>query len=388
MDTIYLDNAATTRPAEETRTAVQAALEKTWGNPSSAHTLGVAAERIVTEARRRTAAAVGAKPDEIVFTSGGTEANALALFGRARSRGRRKNHIVTTGVEHSSVANACSALEQEGFSVTRLAPDKRGFVTAEAIAAAVTSETGIVSVIWVNNETGSIQPVLEAAEMIKSSYPDVFVHADGVQALGNVPVRLGRTALDSASFSAHKIAGPKGVGALWVRSGADLVHPWGGGSQEGGRRPGTENVPGIAGFGAAVQAAAFDADVAARVGRLRDELWQGIQDALQGRVPLRRNGPEPGDGAAPHILNVSFVGLKGEVLVHALAEKGVYASTGSACSARRGGGSATLRAMGLTEAEVEGGLRFSLSPSTTAEEIGAAAERIGAVAAQLYRFVR
>lgn len=385
---VYLDNAATTPPSAQACAAVTSALHDTWGNPSSAHTIGVDAERALTEARRQLASALGTLPEEVVFTSGGSEANALAILGTVRARARRKRHIITTDVEHSSVANACALLEEDGFQVTRLPADGEGLIHPQQVLDALQPDTGLVTMIWVNNEVGAIQPVLDVANRVKAIDSEVVVHADGVQAFGNVPIRLGRSALDLASFSAHKIRGPKGSGALWVRAGTRLVSPWGGGSQEGGFRPGTENVPGIAGFGAAAATGAFHTEAAERMAKLRDKLWRDVEHGLTDHVTVRRNGPTDRLSLAPHILNVSFAGLKGEVLVHALAESGVYVSTGSACSARRAAGSATLRAMGLSEVDVEGALRLSLSPDLTEADITYAAEQIVAVASRLVQFMR
>lgn len=386
---VYLDNAATTPVLPIARTAVMHTLDSAFGNPSSLHTLGVEAELVVTEARRHVAAAVGGRPDEIVFTSGGTEANALALLGAARARSRRKRHIITTDAEHSSVLNVCARLEEDGFDVTRLGVDSTGLVDPRQVTDALRPDTALISVMWVNNEVGAVQPVAEIAKAVKTRDEEVLIHADAVQALGKLPLHLNEGQLDLVSLSAHKIHGPKGVGALWMRQGTRVQSPLGGGSQERGARPGTENVPGIAGFGAAAAEAAQHVDEAGpRMVRLRERLWQGIRQRLGGTVPVLRNGPPAPEFLAPHIVNVSFLGLKGEVLVHALAEAGVYASTGSACSSRRRSGSDALRAMGLSEEAVEGALRFSLSPLTTKDDIDNAVGQIAAVTKQLYEFAR
>lgn len=388
MTDVYFDYAATTPPSAAVQAAVQQALTQTWANPSSPHTLGVAAERLVTASRRRVAASIGANEADVVFTSGGTEANALAVLGGARTRLRRKPHIITTNVEHSSVANACAVLEEEGARVTRLQADGDGIVHAEQVLEALTDDTGLVTMIWVNNEIGAVLPLLDIAARVKAVDEGVLIHADGVQAFGHMQLQLERSALDMASFSGHKIRGPKGVGALWRRRGVRLQPLFGEGSQEDGLRPGTENVPGIAGFGAAAEEAVFDEARSERIATMRDALWDGIEASVARHVPVKRNGPREGAVRAPHILNVSFVGLKGEVLVHALAEAGVYAATGSACSSRRRTGSATLRALGLSDAAIEGAVRFSLGDDTTGDDIEHTVERVAAVVAQLAQFAR
>lgn len=388
LKVVYLDNAATTPVSEASQKAVTDTLLNRWGNPSSLHTLGVKAEAIVSEARHAVAAALGARAEEIVFTSGGTEANALALLGAARTRARRKRHIITTTVEHPSVLNVCALLEEQGFDVTRVPVDGQGIVDVESIVAQLRDDTALVSVMAVNNEIGAVQPVRDIAEAVKEADEEVLLHVDAVQALGKIPLHLTETQFDLVSLSAHKIGGPKGSGALWVREGTPLRSPLGGGSQERGLRPGTENVPGIAGFGAAAREVRQTLQASSRIARLRDTLWHGIKAGLAGKVRLRRNGPVDPQQLAPHIVNISFVGLKGEVLVHGLAEVGVYASTGSACSSRRKIRGGPLRAMGLTDAEVEGALRFSLSEQTTEEDIQYAVRQIVTVAKQLYEFVR
>lgn len=386
MTEIYLDNAATTPPSPEVLEAMEHALRTAWGNPSSVHTRGLEAERILSEARRRVAGAVRAKSEEIIFTSGGTEANALAVKGAARARRGRYRHIISAMTEHSSVFNACEALEDEGFSVTYVPVDREGRVSVDDVLGALRDDTGLVTLMWVNNELGSLHPVAEIAEALKRTRPDVLFHVDGVQALGKVPIRLDAVPIDLLSVSGHKVHAPKGVGALFVREGVRLQPLFGVGSQERGIRPGTENVPGIAGFGVAAGIAAESvAETAAHTRRLRTMLWERIASS----VPFAtKNGPADDDAAAPHILNVSFPGLKGEVLVHALAERGVYISTGSACSSRRRMGARVLKAVGLDERHADGTLRLSFAATTTVQDVEEAAVRIGAVVQELREFAR
>lgn len=380
---IYLDNAATTPLLPPVLDAVGHTLREVYGNPSSVHTKGLEAERIVTDARRRVAAALRANPDEIIFTSGGTEANALAIKGAVRARGGRYRHVITAMTEHSSVFNACRSLEQDGFPVTYLPVDASGRISVDDVMAALRDDTALVTLMWVNNELGSLHPVADIAAAVKRVRSDVWFHVDGVQALGKLPVRLDEVPVDLLSVSGHKIHGPKGVGALFVRNGVRLVPLFGAGSQENGVRPGTENVPGIAGFGVAATIAADNVETtASHMRMLKELLWERISASVPS---ARKNGPAD-ESAAPHILSVSFPGLRGEVLVHALAERGVYVSTGSACSSRRRVGARVLHAIGLDERHADGTIRFSVGSTTTEQQVNTAAERIAAVIQELQEF--
>src|SRR5690606_14846577 len=299
---IYLDNAATTPPLPEVIEAVNHVLKTAWGNPSSVHTKGVEAERIVAAARRNVAAALRARPDESLFTSGGTEANALAIKGAARARAGRYRHVITAATEHPSVFNAVESLEDEGFSVTVLPVDSEGRVRVEDVLAALRDDTGLVTLMWVNNEVGTLHPVAEIARAVKERRPDVWLHFDAVQAFGKVPIRLDEVPADLLTVSGHKIHGPKGVGALFVREGVRLAPLFGPGTQEKGIRPGTENVPGIAGFGVAAKAAADMPAEMEKTRALKNLLWERIAAAVPFAV---RNGPADEAASAPHILSVS-----------------------------------------------------------------------------------
>lgn len=391
---IYLDNSATTKPRPEAAAAVNRAMTEVFGNPSSAHRLGAEAERLVREARQAVAAALGVDEGEIVFTSGGTEANNLALMGAARARRRQGGHIVTTAVEHPSVLRACGLLEEEGFRITRLPVDRTGVIDPEDLAGALTGETILVSTMYVNNEVGAVQPLEAVARVLaglERSRRPVW-HVDAVQAFGKLPVFPRRLGIDLLTVSAHKIHGPKGCGALYVRKGLVLKPLMGGGGQEGGLRAGTENVPGIAGFGAAVRLAMAEQPRAAeRLAELRRRFLAALAEVVPDAVvngPAAPAGGPAGGGAAPHIVNVSLPGLRGEVLVHALEERGVFVSTGAACSSRRNEPSHVLRAMGLGRDMVESALRFSFSPLNTADEAAAAAKALAAVVSDLRGFVR
>lgn len=380
---IYLDNAATTRADPEVVEEVRRALLVDFGNPSSLHRKGLEAERLMKESRSWIADALGVAASEVVFTSGGTEGNNLAIKGAAAARARRGRHLITTKIEHSSVLNACKDLEDEGFRVTYLEVDAEGRIAPQRVVEALTDETILVSVMHVNNEIGTLEPVEEIARAVKAVSSDVLVHSDGVQAFLKVPLALSRTGVDLYTVSAHKVHGPKGVGALYVKSGVRIRPLFGRGSQEGGLRSGTENVPGIAGFGQAVSrgmnagSAARERMAALRL-RLAERLLAIEGASLNG--PLRRD-------AAPHILNLSFAGVRGEVLVHALEAKGLFVSTGSACSSRRPEVSHVLKALNRSNEVAMGSIRLSLSWSTTAEEVERAASLIEETVAELRKAI-
>ncbi|MDQ7843228.1 MAG: cysteine desulfurase family protein [Armatimonadota bacterium] len=370
---IYLDNAATTRPHPAVVEAMTQALTGEYGNPSSLHGKGLAAERLVRRAREAVAQTLGVAPEEIVFTSGGTESNSLAIRGLVTTLGPHR-HLVTTAVEHSSVLVPVRRLAEEGHAVTTVPVDGAGRVSVERIAAALRPETVLVSVMAVNNELGTIQPIEEIGRLLRSRTTrgrPVYLHVDAVQAWGKIPLRPREWGVDLVTLSAHKVHGPKGVGALYVRRGLRLTPLLGGGDQEGGVRPGTENVPGIVGMGAAASLLlAHLEEGARRMTELRNRLRRAVEQLPDVRV----NTPE--EGAAPHILNVSFRGVRGETLLHRLEMAGVFVSTGSACHARDPHPSHVLQAIGLTPEESRSALRFSLSPFTTVEEIDDAAAAV------------
>lgn len=370
---IYLDNGATTRVDERVAQAALAAMLEAYGNPSSAHGPGAEAARRVAHARAQVAAALGGGADEILFTSGGTEANALAMLGTTG----KVAHVVVSGFEHPSVADAAKALQARGVEVTVVAPSTGGVVTAEAFARAVRPDTALAACMWVQNEIGTIQPVGDLARAVKERAPRCHVHVDAVQALGKVAVAVGGAAFDSLSLSAHKIHGPKGVGALWLKRGAKLRPIVHGGGQERGLRPGTEGVPGIVALGLACElAAAARADSAPRMAAQRDRLWATIAAAL----PSAQRHGDPAH-AAPHVLSIGLPGVPAEPLLHALSARGVYVSAGSACHARDKKPSATLRAIGVRD-DV-GTIRLSLSRLTTDDEVARAALAVIATVKEL-----
>jgi cysteine desulfurase len=395
----YLDNAATTPVSAAAAEAMLRVLgvgatraEGLFANPSSVHRWGVAAAAAVAGARETVAQAVGCAADEVVFTSGATESNHLAILGIARARARAGRHVLTAASEHSSVLDACAALAADGYQVSRLPVSAEGLLEPEAVAAAVRPDTILCAVAHVNNEVGAVQPVAEIALALRRAAAArggrVALHVDGVQALGKVPTPYAAWGVDTASFSAHKVGGPKGVGALMVR-GVRLLPPVPGGSQERGLRPGTENVPGIVGFGAALAAGAADAHGAERLRALKLRLVAGLRAAVPG---IAVNGPDPaGAHAAPHIVNLAFdqvASVPAEVLLHALEAEGIACSAGSACSARAGKPSHVLQAMGLPPARLRSSLRFSLGPETAAAEVDWAVARIPAALAALAQALR
>ena len=380
---IYLDHNATTPPAPEAVRAVERALTERFGNPSSVHTFGQQAKAEIDDARAAVAALIGADPHEVVFTSGGTEADNLALRGAAEAlapTGRR--HLVTTGIEHEAVINTVKALERLGWTASLLPVPASGIVAPAAVAEAITDQTAIVSIMHANNEVGTIQPVAEIAALARAR--GALVHTDAVQSVGKIPVSVRALGVDLLSLSGHKFGGPKGAGALWIRRGVRLVSVMTGGRHERNRRAGTENVPAIAGVGAAaLLARAKLADEGPRVAALRDRLEQ----AILGGVPGTAVNGEPGR-RVPNTTNISFEGVEAESLLIALDLEGVAVSTGSACSSGTLEASHVLRAMGLPASRTRNSLRFSLGAQNTAEEVDFVAGVLPALVARLRTLAR
>jgi cysteine desulfurase len=356
----YLDNSATTPPCPEAVEAIREELTGVWGNPSSLHAAGLGAEHLLSAARAAIANRLGCDAKEIVFTSGGTEANNLALFGAANALRRRGRRIVTSVVEHSSVLEAAKELGARGFEVVYLGVDRAGRVSENDLLQAVNRDTILVSLMAVNNEVGTIQPVEAVRRAIAARGAPALVHVDAVQAFGKIPVQPSRLGADLISVSAHKLHGPKGVGALYTRKGVRLVPLFYGGSQEGKIRPGTEAMPAIAGFAAAVRALPDPLQAIAHVRALRERLLVGLR-TMEG---VQINSPPE---ALPYVVNISLPGLQSETMLNFLSERGVYVSSGSACS--KGQKSRILRAMGLGSAEIAGALRISFSRMNTWEDI-------------------
>ncbi len=374
MEQIYLDNAATTPLSPQVNAAITAAMTL-YANPSSLHGLGLEAEKMVDAARENVARLLGVSPASLIFTSGGTEANNLAIKGflaRSRQRGR----LVTSAIEHLSVLEVFKDLEQQGWEVLRLPVDAQGKVLLPALEEALAQPVQLVSIMAVNNETGAVQPLREIVSLIRAMQPQVCIHVDAVQALGKIPFHPAELGVNLASVSAHKIHGPKGAGALYADR-RDLLLPLlRGGGQEGGLRSGTENVLGIIGFGRAALEPAENLDAnLTHVGKLRSQFLNGLR-GLSCKVI------SPADGA-PYILAVSFPGFRGEVLLQALSSHGVYVSTGAACSGKKGQLSHVAEAMGLDRETAGGLLRFSFSVFNTEAEIDYALHKIRQVLQEL-----
>lgn len=382
MGRIYLDHNATTFPLPEVGDAVRAALE-CGGNPSSPHASGRAARALLSEAREAVAALLGAAPAEVLFTGGGTEANNLAVLGGARAAVEEgaARRVVTSAVEHPAVEDACALLEEEGFEVVRVGVGAEGIPDPEAVARAATPDTALVALMLLQNETGALFPVAEAFAAVRARAPRARLHTDAVQALGKVAFEAPSLGADTVAVSGHKIHGPKGIGALWVRPGGEPRALTRGGSQERGLRTGTENVPGAAGFGRAAAAALRDRDHRRRgVERVGSLLEAGLL-ALPG---ASLNGPAR-PRRHPGTVNVSFEGVRGDLLLMALDAAGVEVSTGSACASGAALPSRTLAAMGLPPGRVRGAVRFSAGLGNTEEEVR---EAVAAVAAALPRLRR
>ena len=360
---IYLDNSASTKPYQEVVDKMVLALTTQYGNPSSIYKKGIEVEREIKEIRRNIARSLGAKETEIYFTSGGTECNNTIIRSVAKLNKKTKNHIISTVIEHPSVLNTLKDLEADGFEVTYLPVGKDGKISLEDLKNAIKKETILVSVMHVNNEIGTIQPIEEIGKYLKSLDEKVYFHVDGVQSYAKIKFRPSRYNIDFMSVSGHKLHGPKGIGFMYVKENNRIKPLLTGGGQEIGIRSGTENVPGIYGIGEAVRI--LNQDLEGTIDKIR-----GLRDLLKEEIlanidNVKINSPE--DGVC-HVLNVSFRGVRGEVLLHYLEQKEIYVSTGSACSSKKKG-SHVLNAIGLTPDEIEGAIRFSLSDLNTKEEI-------------------
>lgn len=361
---LYLDNSATTPVHPEVIRIMTDVLEKHFGNPSSLHRKGVEAERLLTKSREVVAQTLEVEPEEIIFTSGGTEGDNLAIKGIALEYQNRGKHVITTKIEHPAVREACSQLEKLEFDVTYLDVNKEGFINIEELKKSIRKDTILVSVMQVNNEVGTIQPIQEIGEILRG-YPKVFFHVDAVQGYGKVPIKIKEWGIDLLTISGHKIHGPKGVGALYVKKGTTLFPLLAGGGQEVGVRSGTENLPGIVGFAKACQIAREISDKKYdEIASLRHKLINKLTKEMP-QVVI--NGPK-GQGASPYILNLSIPGLRGEVLVHALEKEEIFVSTGSACSSKKEITSPVLTAMGLDPQVKKGSIRVSFSYNITEKE--------------------
>lgn len=384
----YLDNSATTRCSDRACQLMVDLLTKDYGNPSSLHMKGIEAERFVETAKKKIAKTLRVSEKEIIFTSGGTESNNLAIIGAAMANRRAGNHIITTSIEHASVENPMEFLKEQGFDITYLSVDENGIISLEELEEAVTEQTILVSMMQVNNEIGAIEPVAEAAELIKKKNPATLIHVDAIQSYGKMYIYPKKLGIDMLSVSGHKIHGPKGSGFLWVKEKTKLKPLILGGGQQKGMRSGTENVPAIAGLGEAAEEIYENLDEKrAHLYGLKQRFIDGIKK-LEG---THVNG-KTGEDSAPHIVSVSFEGIRSEVLLHSLEDRGIYVSSGSACSsnnhAGKQKGSKTLRNIHLKENLLDSTLRFSFSVHTTEEEIDYALEVLGELLPVLKKYTR
>ena len=380
----YFDNSATTRCYPEVAEIVVKTMTEDFGNPSAMHLKGVEAEKYVREAAQILAKILKVNEKEIIFTSGGTESNNLALFGGADANKRSGNHIITTSVEHAAVGQPAERLEQMGYEVTIVPVDHRGVVQLEALEKALRPDTILVSTMYVNNEVGAVMPVEEIAKLVHEKSPKALYHVDAIQAFGKYRIYPKKAGIDMLSVSSHKIHGPKGVGFLYINEKARIQPQILGGGQQAGMRSGTDNVPGIAGLGVAAKMVYTDFDEKIEhMYQLKERLAEGFLKLLD----VRLNGMEIREGA-PQILSASFLGVRSEVLLHTLEEKGIYVSAGSACSSHKRKAAGTLSAMGMEAAQRESTLRFSFSEENTFEEVDYALEVIGQVLPMLRRYSR
>ena len=381
---VYLDNSATTRCYEGAAKLMYEIMTEHYGNPSSLHNKGVDAEKYVREAVKLIARNLKVEEKELYFTSGGTESDNLALMGCARANRRAGKHLITTCFEHPAVLNTMKELEEEGFRVTYLPVDERGVVRLSDLEEALCDETILVSVMYVNNEIGSVQPIEEIGALLKKQNRKILFHVDAVQAFGKFRIYPKKQGIDLLSVSGHKIHGPKGMGLLYVDSHVKIRPILFGGGQQKDLRSGTENVPGIAGLAEAVKECYTDfGEKTERLYALR-EYFIGEIRKLEGTTV---NGPLAREGA-PHIVSVSFAGVRSEVLLHALEDKGIYVSSGSACSSNHPAVSGTLTAIGVKRELLDSTIRFSFSEFTTKEELDYTLESLRELLPVLRRFTR
>ena len=359
---VYLDNSATTRPCEAAINNISSALVSEWGNPSSLHDMGFKAQMLVDNTRKTVAATLKCREDEIYFAGSGTEGNNTAIFGAAYSRQKRGKRIITTSIEHPSVLEPFKKLENEGFEVIYLKPQENGVISLEDLKNAINKNTILVSIMLVNNETGAIQPVKAAAQIIKEVGAPALLHCDGVQAFGKMPINLGDLGVDLFTASGHKIHGPKGIGVLYIKKGVTIKPLIVGGGQEKNMRSGTESVPLIYGLKGAVESLG---NIPEKL-KTQKELWNYAKETLLDTGLITINSA---DDVLPYILNVSVEGYRSETLLHFLEAQGVYVSSGSACA--KGEGSYVLREMGLARNRVDSALRISFCRDNTKDDVDA-----------------
>lgn len=381
----YLDNSATTRTADPVVQIMIEAMQVNYGNPSAKHMKGVEAESYVKEAASIIAKSLKVLDKEILFTSGGTESNNTAIIGTAMANKRKGNHLIVSSVEHASVKEPFNFLEREGFRVTYLPVNSEGIVDLEALKEALDEETILVSCMHVNNEIGAIEPIEEIGRIVKEYNPDIIYHVDAIQSYGKFRIYPNKLGIDLLSVSGHKIHGPKGSGFLYIKDKTRIKPIIYGGGQQKGMRSGTENVPAIAGLGKAVELI-YNSDFDKKIEHLyevKDHLIDGLEIMEDVQINSKRDGE-----SAPQIVSASFKDVRAEVLLHALEEKNIFVSSGSACSSNKPGLSNTLVAIGLANNLLDSTIRFSFNYETSIEEIDYALEVLNTLVPQLRRFVR
>ena len=384
MREIYFDNAATTRVRPEVAELMMKVMTEDYGNPSARHVMGMKAENYIKTAREQIARTLRVDPGEIYFTSGGTESNNLALIGTALARSRRGKHIISTGIEHAAIYKPLDLLREQGFDITILPVDRQGHIDLSELSAAIRPDTILVSLMYVNNEIGSIEPIAEAGRIIKERNPECYFHTDTIQAYGKLRIRPKTEHIDMLSVSAHKIHGPKGTGFIYIDKHVRLHPLILGGGQERDMRSGTENVPGIAGMGLAAEMYYKEHEkIEAGMLSVRDRLI----DRLSVMEGVKLN-TEKGEGFAPHVVSASFAGVRAEVLLHALEQKGIYVSSGSACSSNHPAVSGTLRSIGLESSLLDSTLRFSFGLYSEPEDADICADVLSELLPMLRRCVR
>lgn len=370
---IYLDNSATTKPSEAVIAAMNLALTGVFGNPSSLHRHGLEAEKKLKAARRQISSILKIKDEEFVFTSGGTESNNLAILGSLSGQKKDSHYLVTTEIEHPSVLNVFKHLETQGYQVTYLKVNQAGIIDLNEFKTCLDKKPALVSIMMVNNEIGAIQPINEIGRLISQASPKPLFHVDAVQAFGKIEFSINKPGVDMLSISAHKFHGPKGIGGLYLRKGIKIQPLFFGGNQENSLRPGTENLPAITGMAvAATEALSEVGNKQIYLESLTHRLLSGIIAEIEG---VKINTPD-GPLAAPHILNVSFLGIGAEILLHALEGDGIYVSTRSACTSRKKSFSHVLTALKLNPEVMESAVRFSVCVQNTEAEIDYVIERL------------
>ncbi len=371
MKEIYLDNAATTKPLKEVIQKIAEVMEENYGNPSSLHKKGIEAENSIKESTQFFANNLGCKEDEIIYTSGGTESNNLAIIGAAMAYRRQANKLITTTIEHPSVGDVFTYLETQGFQVVRIPVDEAGYIQQDMLTEAIDEQTALVSVMYVNNEIGTIQDIEALGKCIKAKNPKTLFHVDAVQAYGKLPVHVKAWQVDLLSISAHKFYGPNGVGLLYKNKEVRLIQSLYGGGQQKGLRSGTENVAGVAGmYVAAKHCNTHNEQLCAHYTACKAYLAEQILAKIEG---THINGPSVKEGA-PHILNIAFENVRAEVLLHALEQHQIYVSSGSACSSNKVITSQTLRSIGCAKDALDNAIRFSFGWECTTEQLDVVVE--------------